>query len=284
MLGRAPPQWDEQPRIASDQDFQAITPARWQGREPPSRNWMVEGVFMRGTVALVSGDGGIGKSLLMQQLCSSAVLGKPWLGIPLAAGRALYLACEDDADELWRRQAAINRLLDCEMDDLAEAGLEIAPRVGQDNALVKMDRAEWRLRPTELFNKIASRCRHLGQQYVIFDTATHVFRGNQNDETQVVDFISELRRLAIAIEGVVIITKHPSLAGRALGTGESGNVAWNNSVRSRLYLYQDKQGNVTLAGIKSNYGRPLEKVPLRWERGVLVRDEPKIAVSYYDRD
>lgn len=212
-------------------------------------------------------------SLLCQQLATSAVLGRPWLGISLKPGRALYLACEDDGDELHRRQCAVNRDLGYEMADVLDAGLELIPRVGQDNAIMAFDRPTWRMKRTSLMDKLVFRCREEGVQYVVIDTATQTFRGNQNDETQVADYITELRRLAIAIQGVVVLTKHPSMAGRALGTGESGNVAWHNSVRSRLYLHEHKTLGLVLSGMKANYSRKLDPVPLVWERGVFRRVE-----------
>lgn len=242
-------------------------------RDPPARDWMVEGCFLKGTVALLAGDGGIGKSLLCQQLATSAALGRAWLGLSLKPGRALYLACEDDGDELHRRQYAINRDLGYAMEDVLDAGLDLIPRVGQDNALMLFNRQLWRMVRGPLMDRLVARCRETGIQYVIIDTATQTFRGNQNDETQVADYITELRRLAIAIQGVVLITKHPSMTGRALGTGESGNVAWHNSVRSRLYLHEHKAMGLVLSGMKNNYGRKLDPIPLVWERGVLLRRE-----------
>lgn len=250
--------------------LEALSGSRLQ-RDPPRREWLVEGCFLKGTVALIAGDGGIGKSLLCQQLATSAVLGKPWLGLSLTAGRALHLACEDDGDELHRRQYAINGALGVSMEDVIEAGINLIPRVAQDNALMAFDRAKWRMVRTSLMDRLVARCRSEGIQYVVIDTATQTFRGNQNDEIQVADYITELRRLAILIQGVVVITKHPSMAGRALGTGESGNVAWHNSVRSRLYLYEDKGLGLVLSGMKNNYGRKLEPVPLKWEHGCFVR-------------
>ena len=106
-------------------------------------------------------------------------------------------------------------------------------------------------------------------------TAFPTFGGYQNDEQQVVQFCNQLRRLAVAIQGCVIITKHPSVAGRALGTGESGSVSWNNSVRSRMYLHRDKEDRTILKTMKNNYGRIGDTIPLRWERGCFVRDEPE---------
>lgn len=235
---------------------------------------------MRGTVAMLSGDGGIGKSLLMQQLATCACLRLPWLGLDTAPGYALMLACEDDEDELWRRQVDINRALGIEQDDAADGGLELWPRVGQDNALARLDRKEWKIAPTQLYHQLVERCRDQGHQYVIIDTATQTFLGNQNDETQVVQFITLLRRLAMMIQGCVILTKHPSLSGRALGTGESGNTAWNNSVRSRLYVYERKDKSVVIKGMKSNYGKKVEEFVISWRRGAFVRELPPQPKSY----
>ena len=249
-------------------------------REPPARDWMVEGCFMKGTVGLVAGDGGIGKSLLMQQLATCAVLGRPWLGMHVKPGRALYLGCEDDGDELHRRQWAINRSLAAEMADVLDAGLDLIPRVDKDNVLVRLARPAWKMERTSLMDKLVVRCRRTGVQFVIVDTSTQTFAGNQNDEMQVVGYVNEFRRLAIAIQGIVIFTKHPSMAGRALGTGESGNVAWNNSVRARLYLHEHKALGLVLDGMKANYGPKLKPVPLRWERGVFERVEAPAPRDY----
>lgn len=270
----------ERPHSVTEADeLGGLSPSRLL-REPPARNWMVQDVFLRGTVALIAGDGGKGKSLLCQQLATCAVLGRPWLGFSLQPGRCLYLACEDDGDELHRRQWAINRSLGCDMEDTLEAGLELIPRVGQDNGLMVFDRKAWRMQRAPLMDRLVGRCRLHGIQYLIIDTATKTFRGNQNDETQVDDYITELRKVAIMMQGLVILTKHPSLAGRISGTGESGNVAWSNSVRARLYLHSDKAGLV-LEGMKSNYGPKAPKVPLRWERGVFVRADPP-TLNFYE--
>ncbi len=265
--------------------FRPISPDLWQGRTPPRRDWMVENCFLRGTVGMISGDGGIGKSLLAQQLATCCVLERPWLGRSIVGGRALYLACEDDHDELWRRQADINRHLEVEMTDVAEAGLYLAPRVGQDNALSVLERKEWRMRPTPLFKRMVAWCRRIGIQLVIIDTATQTFNGNQNDERQVADYITELRRLAIALQGIVLLTKHPSMTGRATGTGESGNVAWHNTCRARLYLRQDKDKKLVLETMKNNYSSSSGRTHLEWYQGIYkIREEDPVTPhrNYYD--
>jgi len=254
-------------------EFDVINPSIWHGKEPPRREWMVEGLFLKGTVAMLSGDGGLGKSLIMQQLCSSAAIGRDWLGLDVVNGPALMVACEDDQDEMWRRQDRINMDLMSSMNEMGEGGLMLKPRVGQDNDLCMLNRQTWKIIPTPLYQRLFNFCTYEGVKFVVIDTATATFAGNQNDERQVTTFIALLRQLAVAIQGVVIITKHPSLTGRANGTGESGSVTWNNSVRTRVYLRRDGDGNVSLKTMKSNYGSVDGNIALRWSSGVFVKEE-----------
>lgn len=242
---------------------------------------MVQDCFLRGTVGLISGDGGIGKSLLVQLLCAIASLGRgSWCGFKVQPGKALMIACEDDHDELWRRQQAINRHLGCDMDEIAEAGLILQPRVGEDNTLMFLDRKTWKMTPTRYFFELQGFLKRYGIQYLIVDTATQTFSGNQNDERHVMAFINALRKIAIAINGLVILTKHPSLVGRG-SDGESGSVAWNNSVRSRFYMHKDKEERLLFECKKSNYGKLVSKY-IRWENGVYVVDEETKWMPYND--
>jgi RecA-family ATPase len=249
-----------------------ISPAKWQGLQPPRREWLVQNCFAAGNVGLISGDGGIGKTILLLQLMAAAAMGRPWLDLEVRRGRSLFLACEDDADELWRRLYDISRAMDVELADLGENML-LRPRVGQQNALIEFERYTGKAEATNLYTRLLTRARAFGATYVVIDTATQTFAGNQNNETQVSAYINQLRRLAISIQGVVILTKHPSVSGLQSGSGLSGNVAWNNSVRSRLYFRKTKAGR-EIAGVKNNYGQLIDPIPLKWERGLFVIDRP----------
>src|SRR5690348_3452057 len=78
------------------------------GREAPRRQWLVPNLIPRGTVVLFTGNGGDGKSLLMQQLLTATAIGGEWLGFDIPQGPSFGLFAEDDDDELWRRQIDIN--------------------------------------------------------------------------------------------------------------------------------------------------------------------------------
>ncbi len=210
-------------------------------RPPPEREWMVEGCFPKGTVAMLSGDGGIGKSLLCMQLATAAVMGRQWLGMRCQRGNALMLACEDDGDELNRRQRPILRALDIDYADL-EGGLHLVPRVGCDNTLCRLDKKDWTVKPTPLCSRMLQYCLQHGITYPIIDTATQTLAINQNDEMQIMQAVNVLRRMAVALQGCVILT------------------------------------------MKSNYSRKLEKLRLKYNRGVFIVDAPEPVRHWLDRE
>lgn len=267
--------------------FQTFNPSTWEGKKPPGYNWIVDGCFLPGTVAMLSGDGGLGKSLLLQQLATCVALGKPWLGMNVRRGRAFAMFCEDDKDELHRRQVRINAHYECGMADLEEDVL-FASRVGQENGLMYFDRQNDAVRPAPLFDQVSYAAKQLGASVVILDTVADVFTGNEIIRNQVRRFVTNLRRLALELQGVVILSHHPSLQGMANGTGLSGSTAWNNSVRSRLYLTKKKDGAENerfLKTMKNNQGPWGGKVRLEWQKGVFVRtDTPDLPKPWAEVD
>lgn len=255
--------------------FTTVNPAEWTG-EPPPHDWMVDGCFLRSTVSMLSGDGGLGKSLLMQQLCTAAAIGVPWLGLETVPCKTFSMFCEDDVDELQRRQYWINKHYQCGPSDLA-GKVEYAARVGHENVLMEFDRRTDKPQRMPLFDDIERKVIASGAQIVVLDTLADVFAGNEIIRNQVRRFISALRALAMRIQGVVILTAHPSLAGLNNKSGISGSTAWNNSVRSRLYLTRANQpeeednNERLLKTMKNNHGPFGGRIRVKWEYGVFNR-------------
>lgn len=246
--------------------------------EPKLREWIVPDWIPKGVVSSLSGDGGMGKTLLAQQLLYAAGVGGEWLGISVPATRGLGVFCEDDEDELHRRHNAIKA-------DLGHAignpftDTWIWPRVGFDNLLVTFDREN---KPT-ISSFFASVMRHVLEKktgLLILDTIADLFGGNEIIRAQVNYFIKATCGAFIkkakdaGITLTVILLSHPSQAGRNSGTGESGSTAWNNAVRARLYLTRPEDGlpeQRTLTRKKSNYSASGDdvKLELLWAEGVL---------------
>ena len=72
-----------------------IRPTSLAGLALPDRRWIVRDWLPYGVVTGLYGDGGLGKSLLSQQLQTSTALGKPWLALAVEQVVSLGIYCED---------------------------------------------------------------------------------------------------------------------------------------------------------------------------------------------
>ena len=253
----------------------------------PERRWLVRDWIPFGYVTALYGDGGTGKSLLAQMLGTATAIGQPWLDIETAGPiRSLAVLCEDDLDELQRRQENINRLYGCRFGDLGL--VRWLPRLGYDNLLMSFDRSG-RGVLTPFFEQVRQAALELQAQLLIVDTAADVFGGNENIRPQVRQFIqAALGRLAREMNGAVLLCAHPSVTGMANGTGTGGSTGWSNTVRSRLYLGrpepdEDEEESAApddslrvLTRKKANLASSGETVELRWENGVFVTTQERV--------
>src|SRR5262249_10315097 len=65
--------------------------------------------------------------------------------------------------------------------------------------------------------------------------------------------------------GVLLLSHIDKSAARGQSNQSySGSTAWHNSARSRLFLKQEHPGELELLHEKSNFGRRLEPLRLRW--------------------
>lgn len=251
-----------------------IDPTTWQDQPIPPRRWLVDGLIPVGAVCMLGGDGGLGKSLLAMQLLTACATGKQWLGRPTLECPAFGVFCEDPADELQRRQADICRHHDIAFSDLAS--LALLSRVGQENALCYFAGDTGRCEPTNLLGDILNQALGFEARLVVLDSLHDLFTGNENNRVQARAFVGLLRQIALEIDGAVVLTAHPSLAGRNSGTGESGSTAWGAAVRSRLYLRKPdgaERDERVLASMKANYSASGDEVRLKWREGVFVPEE-----------
>lgn len=257
-------------RIADD-GVPTVDVGNLEGQSVTPREWLVEGLIPDGTVTIISGDGGSGKSLAASQLCAASVLARGWFGSnPLRKRNALFVTAEDELAEVHRRMADIARSEGVSMRDLA--GLHVMPLADRDALLAVPSRARGTLDPTPLYAVLAARIAALRPAVVVIDTLADTFGGNEIDRTQARQFIAMLRRLAIEFRTAVVVLAHPSQSGMTSGSGTSGSTGWSNSVRSRLYLKRDeKRPNTrTLELMKSNYGAIGKQITLEWQHGAFI--------------
>src|SRR5262245_29656526 len=80
-------------QLASDDGV--LNLSRMAHEPVPLRQWLVDGLVPMDNVTQISGDGGLGKSLLLLQLMVSTALDRPWINRRVMnPGRVVGLMCE----------------------------------------------------------------------------------------------------------------------------------------------------------------------------------------------
>jgi RecA-family ATPase len=253
------------------------------GKEVEPRRWHVRDMIPAGDITSLYGDGGTGKTMIALQLAVATVLGTPWMGKRPMQGRCLFLSAEEDIDELHRRLATIVAAEGVKLSDLGD--LNLVSLAGEDAMLAMLEDDGRTMQPTPLFDMLAQRVRDDPPTLLLVESLADVFPGDENNKLHTRQFVTLLRSLALTSKAAVVVLAHPSAAGMASGFGTSGNTAWSNSVRSRLYFERiytsGKDGKAqeadptvrTLNHKKTNYGPLGASLRLRWQDGVFVTDE-----------
>jgi RecA-family ATPase len=263
--------WDNAENIKPPDNLdEFVDPTTLSGTDPPEREWIVQGWLPVGSVASLYGGAGYGKTLLAQQLQTAVSTGSSFVGLETTQCRVLAVYCEDDNDELHRRQACINRQAGVTMLDLG--GMRYQGRFGKNNVMGVVENGI--LAETDMFDFVLKAAKTFGARLVIVDNIAQVFAGNENIRTDVTQFVNALGRIAQEIDGAVLLLGHPS---KAVDSQFSGSTAWDAAVRSRWILERPKAdmdeqeaGGVAdlrvLRKAKANYSGTGDEITLRWEK------------------
>lgn len=229
----------------------------------------IERIAPLGEVTMLYGPGSAGKSLLGQQLATAAAAGLPCLGLQVMNTPSIYLSCEDGEAELHYRQERLCEALGVPMASLAGKLSLVSLRGLVDNELATFGH-DGTMKPTTAFRRLVHTIEATGAKIVILDNVAHLFTGNENDRADVTRFMNLLNKVATQTGAAIILLGHPNKAGDEW----SGSTAWNNAVRSRIYLAHDVNTDVrTLSLPKANYSQKGEVVCFRWYSWAFVRDE-----------
>jgi DNA polymerase I-like protein with 3'-5' exonuclease and polymerase domains len=95
---------------------------QWDGEPVPDLEYAVPDRFPLENVGLFSGEGGQGKSSLVEQLCVAHVLAQQWLGCTPRQGPTIYIECEDAERVLHWRLKAIAAHYAVTLTNIADAG------------------------------------------------------------------------------------------------------------------------------------------------------------------
>ena len=274
-------QWGADAKQQAVGGLDLIDVGSWEGVTLPEREWVVPGWILPRAVTLISGAGGTGKSLLIQQWLSAIALGDGFMGTRgTAPVPALYVNCEDDAEELQRRQAAIAKTFNRRMASYA-GQLHLVARLGMDNPIGVIG-DDGKFKPNQFFDDIRDAALLVGAKVIALDNAMQLYVGNLNDPREVTVFCNALTRLAIETGAAVILAGH---VAKAQGSEFAGTMAWENAVRMRLFLkreidekgeeVEDSDRRILTRG-KANSARKGERLTMIWHEGAF-HDEGQIA-------
>jgi len=265
---------EPQPASKPASKLQLIDYSKWDSTPIPRQEWAVEDRIPMRRVCLFTGEGAAGKSLLQLQLSVAHVLGKEWLGGIPRQGEVLFIDAEDEAPVLHKRLADVLRYYGAKFKDL-RGRLHLVSLAGKDAVLSSFNFKAGIMRPTPLYGELLEMVRDIKPVMIGIASSADVFSGNELDRSQVRQFIALLTHLGIIANGAVNLIAHPSLTGINTDTGISGNTAWHNSVRARMYLKsltsEDSTSSVReLLFKKNNYGPISASIMLHWQDGLFL--------------
>lgn len=197
--------------------------------DPPEFRWHIPG-WLSEHPTLLSGAGGVGKSLLALQLAVALASGHAFIGPSRDPLRVLYWPCEDDVPELHRRLHRICRAYGINLTDVSGA-LHVDARLGLDSALMVSAYGvpTWTSTRTVLREQIHD----LDVDVVILDNVAHLYACGENDRAAVTQFVAGIAGLRLDRMVSALLLGHIS---KGPGSEYSGSTAWENAVRSRWYL------------------------------------------------
>jgi len=202
--------------------------------EPPS--WLVEDLIHQGTIAILDGLGGSGKSYLALQLAIAIAAGDRFLRFATHQGKVIYLNGEDPDTESHRR---FSRMIDTmsefytedQIQQIAENITYISMTSVQDSPILLNPR----MQPTQTYAKIQKFVQQWKPDLIVLDPLS-LFVAIENDNSYAAQFYALLRKL----DTTILILHHQSKAGmngeaseRAKARGAS---VWVENARTRMIL------------------------------------------------
>jgi len=258
-------------------EISVIDISNWDNEPVPEQEWAVQDRIPIEKVALFSGEGAAGKSLIQLQLSVACVLGRDWFGVTPRKGPAIFIDAEDDEKIIHKRLADVLHYYGVRFASVKN-DLHLVSLTGKESVLGTLNRRANRIVPTLLYNHFLEMAGDLKPTMIGIASSADVFAGSEIDRSQVQQFIALLTRLAMVAHGSVVLISHPSLIGINTESGLSGSTQWHNSVRARFYLRtpkptSDDAPDTNLRQIefkKSNYGRLAESIGLEYRNGLFL--------------
>lgn len=292
-LSRAHKRPDLQNAVAAATEALKATRPLKLGRKhepnPPAQQWLIKHWLPAGRLAMLTGEGGAGKSRLALQLAAALAAGETdWINgndelcrveAPGEGAPVVWATWEDDHREIDRRLAVAAQQSRAPVtsanhtSQVSKAAEWCSPQ-RLDDRLIVADMAElgplWGPAPGrhvsttgELLpagHKLLDVAAGAGARLLVLDPLAAAYGSNENDRALVRQFCATLDAWARQHGCAVLMVAHPP---KNTGDPYSGSTDWRNASRAMLTLTHETRGEEDeqreewkLSLEKSNYGPP----------------------------
>ena len=270
--------------------IETATPLRvttWGSTLPEPRRWLIDERLPAGRVALLTGEGGAGKSRLALQLAAGVASGgnnREWItgphgmmrlgsAVPEDGAGVVFASWEDEPEEFYRRLHQISgqpapwvkpdRLERLRIVNLVGEGPVWAPAQGRHiSTMAELTVTGERLRRL---------CEHEDARLLVLDPLAAAYASDENARGLVRAFVSHWDAWGQANNCAVLILAHPP---KSAGMNYAGSTDWQGAARALWTLQADidKSAEASprtwkLEFVKGNYGPRPEPLRLRWDTG-----------------
>jgi RecA-family ATPase len=248
-------------------DFRALA-----DKEPPPRTFAWNPWIPARRTTLLHGFGGVGKSLLLQQILTAYALQMDLFG-GATQGRparpALLLAGEDDHDEVWRRAIDICRRLGASLADLpGKVDILAVPHLDITLAAANEVGA---VTPAPMLDVLRARIERTKPGLIGLDNSAKLFAIKEGDRIGITRAIGLLDAVCHDFDATIVLAAHDNKGGDF-----SGSTAWENACRSRLHLTSDSETGTTILEMpKANYAAT-GRLVLRWDAWSFRAEDPTL--------
>ena len=213
-----------------------IEDGAWNEATIPERPWLAGGYLLRGSVTVLSGPGGVSKSMLAAAWATALALGLPFHRFqPTQPGKVLLLNVEDDAMEQRRRLSAVLRHIGGTPADLAGKVIRVGPeRVG---TLIERNVKTGTIALTAAMRELEQIMSERRPDLIILDPLVELHNAEENDNTGLRAVVAHFRVLAARFNAAVLIVHH-SRKGASASPGEADTLRGASSIvgAARLVL------------------------------------------------
>jgi hypothetical protein len=233
--------------------------------DPPPIKWVWEDYVAAGTLNLLHGDAGLGKSLISLAIAARTTVGIPLLDRDVTAGNVVMIDAENSLDEIHRRiRSAFDRISNVDRFTYYRTTQTI---LGSHDAMV------------ELFATVKH---ETDADLIILDSQRALWDGDEREQAEAGRMLRSLARVAEGSGAAILVIHHDTKAGQYSGSSDISAAVTG----SRLHLKRaaraedadaDNWNERMLVHAKCRIGaeQPVERFRIEIDTGIdLVRAGP----------